>query len=76
MTQSNILAPAVLRFSNKSLRRMTSLFQGNFKISIQVHVHTDSEILDSLGFPPIPSVPFHLMFLDSFFFFFHATHSS
>lgn len=75
LTQSNILAPAVLRFSNKSLKRMTSLFQGNFKISIQVHVHTDSEILDSLGFPPVPSVPFHFCFSIPFFFFMLLTSS-
>lgn len=44
---------------------MTALFQGNFKM--QVHVHTDAEIPDSLGVPPSSSIPFHLMFFGSLF---------
>lgn len=45
--------PLELRFSNRSLK-IISLFQGSFKI--QAHVHMDSDIPDSLGFPPGPSL--------------------
>ena len=65
LTQSNIIAPSALSSSNRSLKRITSLSQGNFKI--QVHVYTDSEIPNSLGFPSPASVPVHLTFLNFFF---------
>lgn len=67
MTPSSVaLAPAALSFVNRSLKGMTSLFQTSFKT--QVHVHTDSEIPDSLDFSPFPSVIFHLYFWIPFFF--------
>ena len=66
LTRCNIIAPSAFSSSNRFLKRMTSLFQDNFKI--QVHVYTDSEIPNSLGFLSPASVPFHLCFWISFYF--------